>query len=592
MPDSCPVWSLDDLYEGVNSSALQTDITECRTAAKELETDWRGRLGELAANQLIEVIKEYESILERLGKVQSHAQLLFAANTNDPAIAKHHQSVREFGAEIGAALLFVELELAKIDEGHLTSLLRSGELAHFAPWLRRVRAMAPFQLSDEIEKIIAERAPTGSGAWVRLFDETTTSMRFSFQGTEVTEAEILDSLSSADPVKRKEAGQSLSTTLKDHQRLLSLVINTISKDKQIEDGWRGFSRPISSRNLANDVDDNVVDALVEAVNGRNSDLAHRYYALKARWMGKKQIDWWDRNAPLPGDNDRHYGWTDAREIVLNAFGGFDDDMAKIAKPFFNKNWIDAAPRAGKSSGAFSHPVVPSAHPYILMNFAGKSRDVMTLAHEMGHGIHQVLAAEQGYLMSDTPLTLAETASVFAEMLTFRQLVDSESDANARRLLLAGKVEDMLNTVVRQIAFHNFETQLHDRRAKAELTAEEISDIWMETQRAALGPAIRIGDDYRSIWGYVPHFVHTPFYVYAYAFGDCLVNALWQKYQLAQSSGTEDVFIQNYKKLLKAGGKDRYDVALQRFDLDASEPTFWSLGLDMISGMIDELEGLA
>ena len=592
MPDSCPVWSLDDLYAGVNSPALKTDMAECHRAAKQLKAEWRGRLGELTANQLIGVIKSYETILERLGKVQSHAQLLFAADTNDAAIAKHHQSVREVGAEIGAALLFVELELAKIDEDHMAALLKASGLKHFGPWLRRVRAMAPFQLSDEIEKMIAERSPTGSGAWVRLFDETTTSMRFAFQGLEVTEAEILDALSSTDPAKRKEAGHSLSTTLKDHQRLLSLVINTIVKDKQIEDGWRGFDRPVSSRNLANDVDNNVVDALVEAVNGRNEDLSHRYYPLKSGWMGKKQIDWWDRNAPLPGDNDRQYSWTDAQEIVLDAFGGFDADMAEIAKPFFDKNWIDAAPRAGKSSGAFSHPVVPSAHPYILMNFAGKSRDVMTLAHEMGHGIHQVLAAEQGYLMSDTPLTLAETASVFAEMLTFRQLVDSESDANVRRLLLAGKVEDMLNTVVRQIAFHNFETQLHDRRAKAELTADEISDIWMETQRVALGPAIRIGDDYRSIWGYVPHFVHTPFYVYAYAFGDCLVNALWQKYQLAQGNKTDDIFIQNYKGLLRAGGKDRYDVALKRFDLDAGKPTFWSLGLDMISGMIDELEGLA
>ncbi len=592
MPDSCPVWSLDDLYSGVDSPVLQTDIVACREKAMQLETEWRGRLGVSSASQLVKVINSYESILERLGKVQSHAQLLFAANTNDPTIAKHHQSVREVGAEIGAALLFVELELARLDKEQMAVLLTDTGLKHFAPWLRRVQAMAPFQLSDEIEKMIAERAPTGSGAWVRLFDETTTSMRFAFQGSEVTEAEILDALSSTDPEKRKEAGHSLSATLKDHQRLLSLVINTIVKDKQIEDGWRGFVRPVSSRNLANDVDDNVVDALVETVNGRNADLSHRYYTLKAEWMGKKQIDWWDRNAPLPGDNDRQYSWTDAKEIVLDAFRSFDTDMAEIAKPFFDKNWIDAAPRAGKSSGAFSHPVVPSAHPYILMNFVGKSRDVMTLAHEMGHGVHQILAADQGYLMSDTPLTLAETASVFAEMLAFRRLVDSETDASLRRLLLAGKVEDMLNTVVRQIAFHNFETQLHDRRAKAELTAEEISDIWMETQRVALGPAIRTGDDYRSIWGYVPHFVHTPFYVYAYAFGDCLVNALWQKYQLAQENKTDDVFIQNYKNLLKAGGKDRYDVALNRFNLDAGRPAFWSLGLDMISGMIDELEGLA
>ena len=530
--------------------------------------------------------------MERLGKVQSHAQLLFAANTNDPEIAKHHQSIREVSAEVDACLLFVELELARMDEQCLIDLMKDSALSRFAPWFRRLRALAPYQLSDKIEKMIAERAPTGSGAWVRLFDVTTTSMRFAFEGSDVTEAEILNALSSKDAAKRKEAGLSLSTTLKDHQRLLSLVINTIAKDKQIEDGWRGFARPVSSRNLANDVDDNVVDALVNAVDERNADLSHRYYSMKAGWMGKKQLDWWDRNAPLPGDDNRQYDWSEAKGVVLEAFEGFDPEMSKIAIPFFEKNWIDAAPRAGKSSGAFSHPAVPSVHPYILMNFAGKSRDVMTLAHEMGHGIHQVLAANQGYLMSDTPLTLAETASVFAEMLAFRHLVDTESNANARRLLLAGKVEDMLNTVVRQIAFHNFETQLHDRRATAELTAEEISDIWMDTQRAALGPAIKVGDDYRSIWGYVPHFIHTPFYVYAYAFGDCLVNALWQKYQLAQVNKTDDVFIQNYKALLKAGGTERYDVALKRFDLDPGKSAFWALGLDMISGMIDELERLA
>jgi len=592
MPESCPIWNLSDLYDGVDSTALKTDIAMCLKLSIELEQSWQGKLATSSSSQLVDVIAGYEAILEHLGKVQTHAQLLFAANTNDPAIAKHHQSIREVSAKVGASLLFVELELARMDEQRLIDLMKDSALTRFAPWLRRVRAMAPYQLSDEIEKMIAERSPTGSGAWVRLFDETTTAMRFYFEGSDVTEAEILDALSSKDAAKRKEAGKSLSTTLKAHQRLLSLVINTIAKDKQIEDGWRGFARPVSSRNLANDVDDNVVDALVKAVNDRNADLSHRYYALKAGWMGKKQLDWWDRNAPLPGDANRQYSWSEAKGIVVEAFERFDPEMSKIAMPFFDKNWIDAAPRAGKSSGAFSHPAVPSVHPYILMNFSGKSRDVMTLAHEMGHGIHQVLAANQGYLMSDTPLTLAETASVFAEMLAFRQLVDNESNANARRFLLAGKVEDMLNTVVRQIAFHNFETKLHDCRAKGELTAEEISDIWMETQHAALGPAIKTGDDYRSIWSYVPHFIHTPFYVYAYAFGDCLVNALWQKYQLAQANKTDARFIQNYKVLLKAGGTERYDGALKRFDLDPGKPAFWSLGLDMISSMIDELEGLA
>ena len=591
MPDSSPVWDLNDLYSGIEDQRLHTDIERCRAGAAELAKNWQGKLATASGAELAEIIATFEDIFEVVGKVSSHAQLLFAANTTDTEIARHHQSIREAGSEIGAAMLFVELEIALIDEARMAVVLADAALARWQPWLRRVRAMAPYQLDAEMERMLAERGPTGRGAWVRLFDETAAALRFPFQGAEVTEAEILDSLANPDAAVRKEAGQSLSSVLRANERLLSLVLNTIAKDKEIEDRWRGFKRPVASRNLANDVDDGVVDALVAAVHDRNADLAHRYYQLKAGWMGQKQIDWWDRNAPLPGDDDRSFSWPEARQIVLDAFAGFDPEMAKIATPFFERNWIDAAPRAGKSSGAFSHPVTPSAHPYILMNFAGKSRDVMTLAHEMGHGVHQCLAADQGYLMSDTPLTLAETASVFAEMLAFRQLVDSAPDAATRRVLLAGKVEDMLNTVVRQIAFHNFETKLHDGRAKGELTPDEISDIWMETQRAALGPAIRIGDDYRPVWGYVPHFVHTPFYVYAYAFGDCLVNALWQSYQSAQKEGDAAGFVDRYKQLLQAGGTERYDVALARFGLDASQPAFWSMGLDMISGMIDELEGL-
>ncbi|HCM07263.1 MAG TPA: oligoendopeptidase F, partial [Alphaproteobacteria bacterium] len=435
------------------------------------------------------------------------------------------------------------------------------------PWLRRVRAFAPHQLSPDMERMLAERAPSGRGAWVRLFDETAAGLRFPFGDAEVTEAEVLNKLSSPDADERREAGASLSQTLKANERLLSLVLNTIAKDKEVEDRWRGFARPVASRNLDNDVDDQTVDALVAAVDDRNADLSHRYYRLKAGWMGGDTLNWWDRNAPLPSDDDRKFSWDEARQLVLASFDGFDPQMAAQAEPFFTRNWIDAEPRAGKSSGAFSHPVTPSAHPYILMNFSGKSRDVMTLAHEMGHGIHQRLAADRGYLMSDTPLTLAETASVFAEMLTFRRLVDSTDDPAIRQRLLAGKVEDMLNTVVRQVAFHNFETRFHDARRNAELTSDEISDIWMETQRAALGPAIKTGDDYRPIWGYIPHFVHTPFYVYAYAFGDCLVNALWQTYQSAQADGQAADFVASYRSLLQAGGTERYDIALQRFGLD-------------------------
>ena len=592
MPDSCPTWDLTDLYDGIADGAIAADIAACRQEAEQLEAAWQGRLADADGAALAGLIADYERILEMLGKAQSHAQLLFAASTTDSQIARHHQSIREASADIGARLLFIELELAALDDAHVTQLLDTPALAVWQPWLRRVRAWAPHQLAPDMERMLAERAPSGRGAWVRLFDETAAALRFPFGGADVTEAEILNALSSPNGDERRAAGESLSTTLKDNERLLSLVLNTIAKDKEVEDRWRGFARPVDSRNLDNDVDDDTVDALVGAVDSRNADLAHRYYRLKAGWMGGETINWWDRNAPLPGGDDRQFSWDEARQLVLDSFAGFDQQMAEQAEPFFSRNWIDAEPRAGKSSGAFSHPVTPSAHPYILMNFSGKSRDVMTLAHEMGHGIHQRLAADRGYLMSDTPLTLAETASVFAEMLAFRRLVDSADDPAIRRRLLAGKVEDMLNTVVRQIAFHNFETRFHDARRNAELTAEEISDIWVETQRAALGPSVVTGDDYRPIWGYIPHFVHTPFYVYAYAFGDCLVNALWQSYQLAQADGQAADFVTGYRNLLQAGGTERYDVALQRFDLDPRDPAFWSLGLDMISGMIDELEGLS
>ena len=592
MPDSCPTWDLTDLYDGIADGAIAADIAACRQEAEQLEAAWQGRLADVDGAALAGLIADYERILEMLGKTQSHAQLLFAASTTDSQIARHHQSIREASADIGARLLFIELELAALDDVHVTQLLDTPALAVWQPWLRRVRAWAPHQLAPDMERMLAERAPSGRGAWVRLFDETAAALRFPFGGADVTEAEILNALSSPNGDERRTAGESLSTTMKDNERLLSLVLNTIAKDKEVEDRWRGFARPVDSRNLDNDVDDDTVDALVGAVDSRNADLAHRYYRLKAGWMGGETINWWDRNAPLPGGDDRQFSWDEARQLVLGSFAGFDQQMAEQAEPFFSRNWIDAEPRAGKSSGAFSHPVTPSAHPYILMNFSGKSRDVMTLAHEMGHGIHQRLAADRGYLMSDTPLTLAETASVFAEMLAFRRLIDSADNPATRRRLLAGKVEDMLNTVVRQIAFHNFETRFHDARRNAELTAEEISDIWMETQRAALGPSVVTGDDYRPIWGYIPHFVHTPFYVYAYAFGDCLVNALWQSYQLAQAGGQAADFVTGYRNLLQAGGTERYDVALQRFDLDPRDPAFWSLGLDMISGMIDELEGLS
>ena len=592
MPEALPEWKLNDLYAGITDPAIATDMAACQEAAMALQAQYEGKVATLDGGALAEMIAAYEKLAEKMGRILCHADLLFASDMSEALVAQHSQTMREKASEAESALLFVELELSQMPEDAYQAALKDARFYHYQPWLRRVRAAASHMLEPRLEKMLVDRGPAGRSAWVRLFDETSSALKFDFQDGKVSEAEILNHLTSSDPAHRKEAGASLSSVMQDNQRLFGLIINVIAKDKEVDDRWRGFERPVASRNLANDVDDVVVDALAEAVTSRMGDISHRYYKLKAGWNGLETLSWWDRNAPLSGDDDKRYSWQEAEEIVLSAFDGFDPEMGQIARRFFAQGWIDAGIREGKASGAFSHPTVPSAHPYILMNFDGRARDVMTLAHEMGHGIHQVLAAEQGLLMSDTPLTLAETASVFAEMLTFQKLLERTTDKNAKRFLLAGKVEDMLNTVIRQIAFHNFETALHQARRNGELSPDQISDIWMTTQKEALGEGIALDASYRPVWAYIPHFIHTPFYVYAYAFGDCLVNALWQVYQSRAEQDGENDFNTHYQALLSAGGTQRYDVALEQFGLDAQDPAFWHRGLDMISGMIDELESLS
>ncbi len=589
MPDSLPNWDLTDLYDEKRND-VRVDLEKVRERAEKLAI-YNGKLEVETAETLSAIITEYQSISELLSRIISHADLKFAADMSEAANGQYAQDMREAAAGITSKLLFVELELATLKEERYQEALGHSAFYYFEPWLRRLREGAIYQLEPRLEQMLVERAPSARGAWMRLFDETSASLKFPFQGGEVSEAEILNKLTDKNPNIRREAGGSLSGVMAENQRLFALILNVIAKDKEVDDRWRGFKRPVSSRNLANDVDDKTVDALSDAVNARSGDIAHRYYQLKADWMGMKKLNWWDRNAPLAGDDERRFSWEQATDIVLQAFDNFEPEMAKIAKNFFDNSWIDAGVRTGKASGAFSHPTVPSVHPYILMNYDGRARDVMTLAHEMGHGVHQVLAAHNGYLMSDTPLTLAETASVFAEMLAFRVLLDSTDKPENRRFLLAGKVEDMLNTVVRQIAFHNFETTFHDARRSGEVPAEQLSDIWMDTQSSALGPGVKLDNSYRSVWAYIPHFVHSPFYVYAYAFGDCLVNALWQKYKTS-SSEKRPQFVSDYYGLLSAGGTVRYDSALRPFGLDATQPEFWHLGLDMVASMIDELESLS
>jgi oligoendopeptidase F len=580
-----PAWDLSDLYGGETDPRIDADLRQAEADSRAFAASYQGRIATLSGAVLGAAIAEYEAVEEVLGRVMSYAQLRFSADSTDPAAGKFYQTMSERVTAISTHLLFFTLELNRVAEAELAEKVKDPALAHYFPWLRDLRVFLPHQLSDELEKFIHEKEVTGHSAWSRLFDETTAGMKILLRGEELTLSDVLNKLSDPDRSLREDAGKAIGAAIGAEQKLFSLITNTLAKDKEINDQWRHYPTPASSRNRSNMVEDEVVAALVSAVVASYPKLAHRYYSMKAEWLGLDKLQHWDRNAPLPEDEDREISWGEAQSRVLGAYGSFNPKLAETIKPFFERNWIDARLRPGKSGGAFSHPTVPSAHPYVLMNFHGRTRDVMTLAHELGHGAHQMLAADQGYLMSGTPLTLAETASVFGEMLTFRSMLDGEADPKRRRLMLAQKVEDMLNTVVRQIAFYQFETRIHAERRNGELLPERIGEIWLQVQKESLGPAFEFTEEYKYFWAYVPHFIHSPFYVYAYAFGDCLVNALYAVYQeAADKTG----FAEKYLTMLSAGGTLRHKELLAPFGLDASAPTFWQKGLDVISGFIDEL----
>ena len=581
-----PRWDLRDLFPGRDSPELKRALAAAESDAAAFRARYEGKLAALSGPELAEAIAVYERIEEMLGRVMSYASLDYCTNMTDPETGRFAQNMQETVNAIATQLLFFTLELNRVDDAKLEEKLKAPALAHYAPWLRDTRAFRPYQLSDEIEKLLHEKSVAGRTAWNRLFDETVASLRFPVDGKDLTSAEALHLLSEPDARLRREAAKSVAKVLGENTRVFALITNTLAKDKEIEDRWRGFKRPISSRNLANFVEDEVVDALIAAVRGAFPALSHRYYRLKAKWFGVEALPYWDRNAPLPEENERRFTWNEARDTVLGAYAAFSPDMAAVGKRFFDHPWIDAPVGPAKSPGAFAHSTVPSVHPYLLLNYLGKARDVMTLAHELGHGVHQVLAGPQGALMSETPLTLAETASVFGEMLTFQAMLKAETDPKRRTSMLAAKVEDMINTVVRQIAFVEFERRLHDERRQGEITADRIGEIWMSVQGESLGPAIRFEDEYRHYWTYIPHFIHTPFYVYAYAFGDCLVNSLYALYQGAQAG-----FAAKYLDMLRAGGTKRHRELLAPFGLDASDPAFWRKGLSVISGFIDQLEAL-
>jgi len=582
-----PEWDLSDLYASEDAAELQADLTWLKQSCIDFSNDYEGKLAQLNADEMLKAVERYEAIDIIAGRIMSFAGLRYYQLTTDPERAKFMSDMQDKLTEHTTKLVFYGLEFNRLDEEALSKLLsQNTALARYKPVFDRMRAMKPYQLSDEMERFLHDQSVIGATAWNRLFDETIASLVFTIDGEDLPLEAATNKLSEQDRDTREAAAREIARVLRENTSLFARVHNTLAKDKEIEDRWRKMPTPQTGRHLSNHVEAEVVEALRNAVVAAYPKLSHRYYALKAKWLGLETMQIWDRNAPLPIEDDKLVDWTAAQEMVLSAYAEFSPEMAEIAKQFFTKSWIDAAVKPGKAPGAFAHPTVTTVHPYVMLNYLGKPRDVMTLAHELGHGVHQVLAAQQGELLSSTPLTLAETASVFGEMLTFRKLLAAAKTPQERKVLLAGKVESMINTVVRQIAFYDFECKLHAARAEGELTPDQINAIWMSVQGESLGPVFEFMDGYETFWSYIPHFVHSPFYVYAYAFGDGLVNALYAVYE---EGDTE--FQAKYFDMLRAGGSKHHTELLAPFGLDASDPKFWDKGLSMISAMIDELEAM-
>jgi len=583
--NNIPSWDLSDFYSSIKDKKIAADLKKIESETKNFCKKFSGKITKLSANQLFEAISEYQNICEKIGKISSYSYLIYASDLSNHANVSFHQNTSETLNKSESQLIFFTLELNKIDDKKLTTLLKNSDLKKFQPFIRDTRAFKKHELSHELEKLSLEKNITGRAAFIRLFDETVNNLKFSYRGKILNSQEIFDLLSNPDEKIRKDAAKAIGKTFEENSKLFAFITNTLAKDKAVDDSWRGFERPISSRNLSNFIEDEAVDLLTKKVKENYAKISHRYYKIKAKILGKKTLNYWDRNAPLSKDENKKIEWEDAKNLVLSAYEEFSPEMKKIGKIFFDKNWIDAKVKSGKDSGAFSHSTVPSVHPYILMNYQGKVRDVMTLAHELGHGVHQYLARKQGCLMASTPLTLAETASVFGEQLTFQKILKNEKDAKKKKLIIAAKVEDMINTVVRQIAFLEFERKVHEARKDAEVPLEKLCQFWMEIQKESLGPIFKFDEEYRFFWSYIPHFIHSPFYVYAYAFGDCLVNSLYGVYK----SGKVKNFEAKYLEMLAAGGAKHHKEMLAPFNLSVRDPKFWQAGLDVIISYINQLE---
>ena len=579
-----PDWNLNDLYTATDAKELIRDLNWLEKECNEFAKSYEGKLHTLSDKEMLNCIVRNEKISSISGRIISYAGLLYYQKTTDADRAKFLSDMQEKITVFTTKLVFFSLEINSLEDEFLDKLFtKNDQLARYKPVFEKIRAMKPYQLHDEIEKFLHDLGIVGD-AWEKLFDETIAGLTFKIGDESLNIEATLNLLTDQNRENREKATRELARVFSENIKVFTRVHNTQAKEKEIIDRWRGMPTAQMGRHLANQVEPEVVEALRNAVVKAYPEISHRYYELKRKWLGLEIMQVWDRNAPLPMESNKLVTWDEAQKVVTGAYTNFDSRMSDLITPFFNEGWIDAGVKPGKAPGAFAHPTVTDVHPYIMLNYLGKPRDVMTLAHELGHGVHQVLASSQGQMLSSTPLTLAETASVFGEMLTFQQMLDQSCDKNERKVLLANKVEDMINTVVRQIAFYDFECKLHNARRSGELTPSDINSLWMSVQSESLGPAFEFVDGYETFWSYIPHFVHSPFYVYAYAFGDGLVNALYATYK-ENPKGFED----KYFNLLSAGGSKHHKELLKPFDLDASDPKFWTKGLSMISGMIDELE---
>ncbi len=581
-----PNWDLSDFYSSIEDKKIAADLKIIARETKKFSQNYINKINKLSHKNLTLAIEQYEGLAEKLGKISSYAYLVYAADLSNQKNVAFYQNISEQLSQYEAALVFFTIEINLIDDKKINSMLKqSSKLRKYQPFIRDVRAFRKHQLSNELEKFALEKNITSRNAWIRFFDETVNNLHFQYRNKVLSSQEIFHLLSDNDEQVRKDAAKSIGKTLKENSKIFAFVTNILAKDKAIDDQWRNFTSPMQSRNLSNFVEDEIVDILIKKVKENYAHISHEYYKIKAKLLKKKHLNHWDRNAPLSIEENKLIEWRDAKNLVLEAYQEFSPKMREIGEIFFEKKWIDAKAKTGKDSGAFSHPCVPSIHPYILMNYQGKLRDVMTLAHELGHGVHQYIASKQGYLMCGSPLTLAETASVFGEQLTFQKILKNEKNPHKKKLIIASKVEDMINTVVRQIAFLEFEKKVHEARKQGEISLEKICEFWMEVQKESLGPIFKFDEEYKYFWSYIPHFIHSPFYVYAYAFGDCLVNSLYGIYK----SGKVKNFEQKYLQMLESGGAKHHKEMLAVFDLDASKPQFWQSGLDVIKDYIKMLK---